>query len=70
MAAHGLYGIFATTENGRRTWGMVRNGRLALRIGRRVKGEVYRMDLPGSNGPWDAPTFRVIADRIADYRDD
>jgi hypothetical protein len=71
MAAHGLYGMFWThPQTGEALWLLERNGRYARKAMRRLKGEVYRMDLPGSNGAWDAPTFRVIADRIADYRED
>lgn len=64
---HGLYGVFWTAENGKAMWSMSGNRRRALRAGRQWKALVTRMNLP-SAGAWDAPTFLVCSDVIADYR--
>lgn len=66
MANHGLYGVF-WVESGRAMWGMDRSRRRALKAGRKYQAVVSRMDLP-STTYWDAPTFRVCSDVIADYR--
>ena len=48
-------------------WCMVRNLRRAKRIARNCQGYVTRMPLPTTRS-WDAPTFRVCSDLVADYR--
>jgi hypothetical protein len=62
---HGLYGIFWQTD--RPMWTMERSKTRALRYGKQVHGYVTRMPLPTSTA-WDAPTFKVCSDLIADYR--
>lgn len=69
---HGLYGLFWTEDRNGRTdvamWAMERSKRRALYHARTLHAVVTRMDLPYGNGVWDAPTFRVCSDVIADYR--
>lgn len=66
MAAQRLYGVFYTVD-GTPKWSMHRNGRLARRYARILKGELGSMPLPTTRS-WDAPTFRVCADRYEDFR--
>lgn len=67
MAAQRLYGVF-WTDNGIPKWGMARNGRGARRIAREKAGLCLSMPLPDTQS-WDAPTFRVCADRVeGDWR--
>lgn len=68
MAQHRLYAIFFTNAKGNPAWGMDREKRRALKAGRFTKGLVMSMPLPRP-GAWDAPTFRMCADKTeGDYR--
>lgn len=67
--AHGLYGVFFQLD-GRARWGMERSKRRALAFARAAKGYVTRMDLPSPEARvWDAPTFRVCSEVVADFRE-
>ena len=64
-----LYGFYFTDG----TWALARGGRLRERIklARERRADLYRLRHAygyGSPPAWDAPTFRVTADRIGDYR--
>jgi hypothetical protein len=73
-----VYGIFwhrqATNDsestNPRATamWTLSRNKRKALRYARQVNGVVGMMRNQTRHDVWDAPTFRVCCEVIADYR--
>jgi hypothetical protein len=62
-----LYGVFFETDRNPR-WAMTRNKRQALKAARKAHGYVTAMNEPSGGGPWDAPTFKVCSDLIADYR--
>lgn len=66
-----LYGVFATV-NGERRFSLFRNGRFAIRIARRHQGYVMATALHAFDGGdqygIDAPTFRAVADPVADFR--
>lgn len=47
-------------------WARLTNKRDALRMAKRVRGEVRTMLASGS--AWDAPTYRVCSDLIVDFR--
>ena len=64
-----LYAVFFGGADGRRQWAMFRNGKEARQCARFLRGELASMPLPGSAGPWDAPTFRCCADRYEDFRE-
>jgi hypothetical protein len=59
-----LYGVFA---NGK--WGMTTNKKNAMVEAKKHKGEVRQMPYPKDTYSWDAPTFRVCSDQIADFRE-
>jgi hypothetical protein len=62
-----IYGIFATIE-GTRRFGLTRNKKVAIRLAKRHAGEVrVKPDLP-EYVSYDAPTFRVLSDSLADFR--
>lgn len=62
------YGIFWTDHTiGRDMWARCTNRRTAERHARKVGGYVVRV-ATGGRMAWDAPTFRVSGDMIADYR--
>jgi hypothetical protein len=65
-----LYGVFADDPTtGRPVWGMERSKVRAVRAARKAHGYVTAMPLPDpSSRVWDAPTFRVCSDLIADFR--
>lgn len=65
-----LYGVYVTID-GIDKWGLTRRKREALKFAKRHRGYVHKLDDSGWGSPssWDAPTFRVTADRIADFRD-
>src|SRR4030095_3816094 len=68
MAQQRLYGAFWTNEDGTAMWTLGRNGARMRQQARKYRALVLSMPLPGSYA-WDAPTFRVSADRVdADYR--
>lgn len=58
-----LYGIFVGS-----TWAMTRNRRIADRKARQVGGYVVRVTDAPEYHSFDAPTFRVLGDLVADYR--
>lgn len=61
-----LYGIFFGSK-----WCMGRNKRRALAFARKhhaLVGVIRNAFGYGSNGAWDAPTFRVTMETIADFR--
>lgn len=65
-----LYGVFALI-NGKAVWAMARNKRVALRTARKYQGYVTWMPLPSPEARvWDAPTFLVSSDLLADFRAD
>ena len=59
-----LYGIFIDDGN---KWALATNKRQALRFAKERGGYVTQMRYPESNS-WDAPTFKVCSDMIADFR--
>jgi hypothetical protein len=63
-----LYGVFGTV-NGTARWAMLRNKRRAVRLARLHSGYVTATPEPGC-AVWDAPTFRVCSDLVADFRPD
>lgn len=68
MSRHKLYAIFFDRDD-KSLWVMARNERRAKTFGKRVKGLVMSMPLPPPGArAWDAPTFRAIADVVADFR--
>lgn len=70
MSMRYQYAIFWTDPARGAVWARALNRRQALRAARVGHGEVYAMRYPGAAADhgWDAPTFRVCSDRIADYR--
>ena len=61
-----LYGVFHTQSDGKYHWGYGTNKRVALKAAKAYHGIVTMM--PYNRTTWDAPTFRVCSDIIADYR--
>ena len=59
------YGVFIIQDNTHR-WGRMTNKAIVLKIAKQYHGIVKRMRL--SSSAWDAPTYRICADIIADYR--
>lgn len=61
-----LYGVFAGTK-----WGMTTNRKMAIKSAQTARGYITRMKYPVGNGSnvWDAPTFKMCSDLLADYRD-
>lgn len=62
-----LYGVFWVDPKGCLMWAMGRNRKRAEHYARAVKGYVTRMRTPGAE-VWDAPTFKVCSELVADYR--
>ena len=60
-----LYGIFVVIDSVPK-WCLCRNKRKAIKFARQHQGEVRALDDSGWGSPssWDAPTFRVTADRV------
>ena len=58
-----LYGIFMGSK-----WCMGWNKRKALKFAKQNKGEVRRMLDPKDTMSWDAPTFQICSEQIADFR--
>lgn len=48
-------------------WCRARTKRAAVAQARKVRGYVVRVNY-GSRDAWDAPTFKVCGDVVADYR--
>ena len=67
MKRWSLYGVFYQNAAGVPCWAMTRNRKSALRTAEARQGYVTRMNWPGCS-VWDAPTFRVCSDLLADYR--
>ncbi len=62
------YGIFWTDpDHGRAMWQRATSKRVAVRRARQVNGYVITVG-HGRNMAWDAPTFKVCGDVVADYR--
>ena len=57
-----LYGVFVG-----RKWAMTRNKRQALAYARKTNGIVRVMPYPYDTHVWDAPTFTVCSDVLADF---
>lgn len=60
------YAVFWTDHRGP-VWVRLRNRRRALTLARHAGATVHRMPIVTARGPWDAPTYRALSDRIADY---
>lgn len=58
-----LYGVFIGTK-----WALTRNKKKALTLAKENHGTVRAMPLPSGHYSWDAPTFRVSSDEIANYQ--
>ncbi len=58
------YAIFIPVNK----WARTHNKRQALTFAKQHGGYVTRMPLASANGAWDAPTWRVCSEVIADYR--
>jgi hypothetical protein len=67
-----LYGVFFVDQiTGRAMWCLGRNKRAARRRARTELGYVIEVTNAfgyGAPSAWDAPTFKVCGNRIADYR--
>jgi hypothetical protein len=64
--AWSLYGVFLPDNK----WALVTNKRKALTLARKRCGYVTSMPYKDSGPSWDAPTFRVCSDLVADYTTD
>lgn len=71
-----LYGVFyVDPATGRPCWGLRTNRRRAVSAARAHKGQVrvipngMSRGIWGSVTSWDAPTFRVTSDLVADFRE-
>ncbi len=58
-----LYGVFTNKQ-----WGMTTRKVEAIKVAKNWKAVVRVMPYPGGDYAWDAPTFRVCSDLLADYR--
>lgn len=63
MAGWSVYGVFVGSR-----FGLTTNRRVALRAAREHRGEVRRVPYRDSPRSFDAPTFRVLSDPVADFR--
>lgn len=62
------YAVFWNRESdGANVWARLTNKREALKLARRVHGTVGSLSF-GLNMAWDAPTFRVQMNPVADFR--
>lgn len=65
MAKWSLYGVFVGGK-----WGMTTNKRTALQAAKEGRGYVRSLPYAGACSSYDAPTFKVLSDLVADYREE
>ncbi len=58
-----LYGVFTSEQ-----WGMTTRKAEAIKVARNWGAYVRVMPYPGGNYAWDASTFKVCSELLADYR--